>query len=389
MIKLLFYIGSMQTPEDCTLNIWGSEALNVTQLTLMDAFRTCGVNDVIGIGFPGASSFDTSMIYKRHKHSDLGHGIEIHEPPFISMGPVQPVSQFSSLIWYLMRIPRKSRPDAILISNPMTRLGLPSLLFARLWKIPVVIIVSDINPTMQTTNFIRRVRSWMQHMIVRRVRGVVVFSNHVGREIRGERSWIRMARPPATDIFTLPATPPNSDTRIVYFSGTMALACGVDVILEAIQHIPDKNYRFWFSGRGPLDAVIHEAARHDHRITHWGFVERSRYREMLQEANVLLNPRPTRLPENRYNFPSKLMEYMAAGRPIISTASSDIGEYYRDAIVLLEDETPEGLAKCIQKVCELPYEEQVRLGQRAREHVETESWEAQAQHILDFIETLQ
>jgi glycosyltransferase involved in cell wall biosynthesis len=262
------------------------------------------------------------------------------------------------------------------------------MLAGYLFHIPVVMFCADLMSSLGGRNFLLYARGWLQREFVKIASGVVVLSSHVGRDLRHTRPWIRVSRPPAPDILYLPKSIPNSDTRILYFAGSTSKVSGVDLLLEAIQHIHDPTYRFWFSGRGPLDRTIYEAARTDKRIIHWGFVKRERYRELLQQANVLVNPRPTRLPENRYNFPSKLMEYMAAGRPVISTATSDIAEYYLDEIVLLEDETPEGLARLITEVCSWSPERQIALGQKARNRVQKETWEIQAQRILDFIENL-
>ncbi|GAB4538321.1 MAG: hypothetical protein Kow0063_26030 [Anaerolineae bacterium] len=387
-IRRLFYVGSMQPPEDCAGNPWGSEALNVTQLTLMQAFSSCGVEEVIGLSFPGSSAWHSTRRFKRSKRSVMGPGIEIRELPFLALGPLQPISQAVSFAWHLARLLRQSKPDVILISNPITRFSLPALLASRLWDIPVVIIASDLTPVIDGQSPVRRVRQRLQQQMARSAPGVVVFSSHLGRELRVRRPWLRMVRPPASDLLALPESAPDPQTRIIYYAGTMAEVAGADLFLQAITYLPNPEYRFWFSGRGPLDDAIREAARGDTRITHWGFVSREHYRELLQKANILVNPRPSRLPENRYNFPSKLMEYMAAGRPIISTATSDVAEHYGDAVVLLEDETPEGLARCIEEVFKRPPEALAALSRRARDYALQETWEAQARRILDFAKGL-
>lgn len=384
-IQRLLYLGSMQLPEDCARNPWGSEALNVTQLTLMRAFRECGVDRITGISFPGSSSWRNSPRIKRSKRSVLEPGVEIWELPFIALGPLQPLSQFVSCLTHLMSM---ERADALLVSNPITRIAVPALIMARLWHAPVVIIASDLSPEITASSLLRKLQRFLQLNVARYAPGVIVFSNHLGREIRPNRPWKRMVRPPAEDLLKLSHTVPDPNTRIAYYAGTMAEVAGADLFLQATRNIQDPSYRFWFSGRGPLDSAIHAAASQDDRITHWGFVSREKYCDLLRQANVLINPRPSRLLENRYNFPSKLMEYMAAGRPIISTATSDIAEYYADAIVLLDDETPERLAELIQQVCEMPVDEQIALGRRARQHVENETWETQARLILDFMESL-
>jgi glycosyltransferase involved in cell wall biosynthesis len=117
-------------------------------------------------------------------------------------------------------------------------------------------------------------------------------------------------------------------------------------------------------------------------------VTEEQYSEMLQKAAVLVNPRPSRLLENRYNFPSKLMEYLAAGRPILSTSTSDVAEHYGSALIVLADETPEGLARCIERSVADSAEERADMGTRARATVEGVTWRTEAEKILAFIQSL-
>ncbi|MHB8624643.1 MAG: glycosyltransferase [Aggregatilineales bacterium] len=386
-IRSLLFIGSMQTPEDCAANRWCSEAMNVTQLELMRVFEHCGVERIMALSFPGTSSRYSPQRLMKLRKTTLSPSTTLVELPFVALGPLQIVSQSLALWWALARL--DSRYEAVIITNPHIRLYVPALFWSKLRRMVVIILASDLSPYVTAHNPLRRLQQWSEIMVARLAPGIAVFSSHLGRDLRGARPWIRIARPPAPDVMSrrdemLPA----ETIHTIYFAGTTAEVSGTDLLLAAIRQIGSPNYRFWFSGRGPLDDAIREAAQNDNRITHWGFVSREQYLNLLQNANVLINPRPSRLPENRYNFPSKLMEYMAAGRPIISTATSDVREYYRDAIVLLEDETPQGLAKAIVETCELPFEEQMALGQCARQHVEQETWEAQAQRILDFVESL-
>jgi glycosyltransferase involved in cell wall biosynthesis len=83
------------------------------------------------------------------------------------------------------------------------------------------------------------------------------------------------------------------------------------------------------------------------------------------------------------------MEYLAAGRPVISTATSDVAEHYGDAVVVLDDETPEGLARCIEQVFATPVAERAAMGSRARAAVEGVTWRSQAEPILAFIRSLE
>ena len=64
---------------------------------------------------------------------------------------------------------------------------------------------------------------------------------------------------------------------------------------------------------------VSEVAENDKRIKYLGFVSDKRYYEVLSNADVLINPRNMELLQNQNNFPSKVLEYLATGREVIST----------------------------------------------------------------------
>jgi glycosyltransferase involved in cell wall biosynthesis len=197
-----------------------------------------------------------------------------------------------------------------------------------------------------------------------------------------------MVRPPASYLLDLPQPPADPPAHAVYFAGALVDAAGVNLLLEAIPHVTDPKLEFWFSGRGPLEERLKRQADADPRIRFFGFVTEAHYSEMLQRAALLINPRPSTLLESRYNFPSKLMEYLAAGRPIVSTATSDVAEHYGSDVIVLDDETPQGLARCIERSIALSAEERAVLGRRARAAVEGVTWRTEVEKILVFIQSL-
>lgn len=388
-IKKLLYISTMLLPDDCASNRWCSEAMNVTHISLVRTFLEIGVENIIALSIRGSASLRNPTIFNRPSHKFLDPGIRLLELPYIALGPLQPVSHLLACTYYLLRM--DNRPDAIIVGHPNLRLVLPAILAGKFWDIPVIIMAPELIDLV-AQNLIHRLQRWAKIMAVRMAPGVAVFSSHLGRDFRGERPWIRIVRPPSTELLQpigdIEAPTSGEKTNIIYYAGSTEILMGADLFLKATTLIKDPSYRFWFSGRGELDEAIHTAAEKDNRITHWGFVSREDYKLLLHKATVLINPRPSRVPENRYNFPSKLMEYMAVGQPIISTVTSDVAEYYSDAIVLLDVETPERLAELIQQVSDMSTEEQITLGQKARRHVENETWEAQAQLLLEFMESL-
>jgi len=387
-VKHLVFIGSMQAAEDCAKNRWASAAHNTTQLELMHAIRECGVDRVTGLSLPGCSAFKARPRRRPTKRSVIEEGVVVEELPSFALGPVQILTQVWSMMRRLFGRWPDGRPDAILVANPLTRFTAPAILAGWWYGIPVATIVADLTCSQAGQPPITRLRNWLQTLMVRLSPGTIVFSSHTTNDFRQGKPSMRMVRPPASYLLDLPQPPAEPAAHAIYFAGALSEPAGVNLLLDAIPHVQDPALEFWFSGRGTLEARLKQQAASDPRIRFFGFVTESHYSEMLQKAALLVNPRPSRLLENRYNFPSKLMEYLAAGRPILSTATSDVAEHYGSALIVLADETPEGLARCIEQSVAVPAEERAAMGSRARATVEGVTWRTQAENIMAFIETL-
>jgi glycosyltransferase involved in cell wall biosynthesis len=386
-VNHLVFIGSMQAADDCARNRWASAAMNTTQLELMHAFRECGVARVTGLALPGCSAFKARPRRRPYKRTVIEDGVVIEELASLALGPLQILTQVWSMMRRLFGRWPDGRPDAILVANPLTRFTAPAILAGWWYGIPVATIVADLTCSQAGQPPVSRLRNWLQTLMVRLSPGTVVFSSHTANDFRRDKPSIRMVRPPATYLLDLPQPPAEPAAHAVYFAGSLSESAGVNFLLDAIPHVTDPAIEFWFSGRGPLEGRLKQQAASDPRIRFFGFVSDDEYSTMLQKAAVLVNPRPSRLLENRYNFPSKLMEYMASGRPILSTATSDVAEHYGSGLIVLEDETPQGLARCLERSVALPAGTRAALGARARAAVDGATWRIEAERILAFIRT--
>ena len=106
------------------------------------------------------------------------------------------------------------------------------------------------------------------------------------------------------------------------------------------------------------------------------------------EATLLVNPRPTDEEYVKYSFPSKTMEYMASGTPVLTTVLPGMPKEYHPYVYLLEDETAEGIAKKLKLVMAESDEVLFHKGQRAREFVlEQKNNVIQGKKILDMLES--
>jgi glycosyltransferase involved in cell wall biosynthesis len=112
-----------------------------------------------------------------------------------------------------------------------------------------------------------------------------------------------------------------------------------------------------------------------------GYVDDVRLGQYLSACDVLLLPMVDSV-ANRGRWPSKLMDYFAAGRPTVGCAVGDVGEVLTDSAAGLAcAPSPEAFADAILHLLDSPAE-QFRLGQAARQAAEGPyNWRVLAQQV--------
>jgi glycosyltransferase involved in cell wall biosynthesis len=124
-----------------------------------------------------------------------------------------------------------------------------------------------------------------------------------------------------------------------------------------------------------------------HQLISLGMLDLDARVRAMACADVLLLPYTNRS-VNRFRYPNKLGDYLAAGRPIVTNFTGDLGRLVADERVgLIAEDTPESFARAVKRLFN---DEQLRdeLGRRARELAETKlDWRFFAADLERFYES--
>jgi len=188
--------------------------------------------------------------------------------------------------------------------------------------------------------------------------------------------------------FTEAVIPVESPVKTIMYSGTLHKRFGMLHLLEAFKMIPNKNYRLVICGEGDSKEEIKNAALFDSRIEFLGQLTQSEVLSLQKRATVLVNPRQNNEEFTKYSFPSKTMEYLKSGVPVIAYKLDGIPDEYIPYLNSPENDSVKGLADAIVNVCSLSFEDRVIMGDRGRNFVcKNKSNIIQTKRILDFIST--
>lgn len=178
----------------------------------------------------------------------------------------------------------------------------------------------------------------------------------------------------------------NDNEHTVLYTGGLNEAFGVVNLVKAFSTLEDPALRLVLCGTGDAVETIQRYAQADHRIIYRGLLPRDEILALQKQATVLVNPRQNTGEYVKYSFPSKLMEYMASGTPVVAYDLAGMPSEYREHLVLVPDNDLESLAETIQQVASQTAQERRAIGQSAREFVLTQkNPETQAKKILQML----
>ena len=182
----------------------------------------------------------------------------------------------------------------------------------------------------------------------------------------------------------------NKDTvKNILYTGTLHRKFGILNLVEAFMNTSNENYRLQICGTGDSENEICEAAQKDHRICFLGKVERTKILELQSSATVLVNPRQNNESFTKYSFPSKNIEYLSSGTPVIAYMLDGMPLEYGDYIISPEDNSIQALTNAIENVCQLSVLERKKIGDKGRYYVVSEkNSKKQTKKIVDMINTI-
>ncbi len=177
------------------------------------------------------------------------------------------------------------------------------------------------------------------------------------------------------------------DPPVVVYTGSLGPHAGASYLMKAFERVERKDLELWICGFGS-NVDVDRAVEQDERVRFLGLLPEDELHEVCERATLFVNPRPSALPENAGNFPSKLVDYLKYGKPIISTWTDGIAPSYRRILTVLDEETPECLARTIEEVADWDAERRGERMEEMREFVRTEKlWPVQIRRLLDWLES--
>ena len=261
-------------------------------------------------------------------------------------------------------------------------------IWARRMKKKSVLLLADYSPAESYNGKLRKLYANLQLKSIRRYDYVIGLSENVRAYLQPEQRFMCMEGGIAKSFFDYYAKEKKYDEQKIYvqYAGILEPVTGIDRLMEAFHSIEDASYVLRISGKGSLAADVKEMAVMDERIQYLGCPAYEQYMSNLYQADILVNPRNMELKENENNFPSKIMEYLATGKYVVSTKFPG-WERYRDHIAFCKSDVSAIKEQLLKVAAGIPKQKKSLFEER-RKFAEQFIWENQIERFLLFISDL-
>lgn len=178
----------------------------------------------------------------------------------------------------------------------------------------------------------------------------------------------------------------KSNKKICLYAGSLDMKNGIRSLVDGFISAGYAGAELHVYGRGDYEEHLKQICTAHTNVRYFGQVPNDRVVEAQLRATILFNPRPTTEEYTKYSYPSKNMECMASGTPLVTTRLPGMPEEYLPYVYILQNETPNGIAAKLRELLSRPPAELHHTGIEAREFVlKNKTNVTQAQRLLKML----
>lgn len=161
----------------------------------------------------------------------------------------------------------------------------------------------------------------------------------------------------------------NQNKRIFLYSGSLNSQYHVDKMVH--EFLENKNFdrELWLCGSGELAESIKKIANENINIKYFGLVTKKTARKLEHKADVLINPRPNNGLYTQYSFPSKNLEFLLSGKPVVCYKLDSFGTKFDGIFDYIDPKLSLPFDNIYNKYSNMSVKELEKIGDKNREFV--------------------
>lgn len=335
---------------------WVENAANTFQQRLIAGLRAQAVNlEVVSAPFIGPwPTAYKDMLFKGFEAGESAENVQYIQ--FNNIWGYRNISRTAALKKRVRDFARNSEAGkkAIIVYCPHT----PFLEAAVYGKqlddsIHIHMVVPDLPQYMNLSkeahpiyDFFKKIDIQKMDRLIEQVDSFMLLTKHMAGKLHvGKRPYIVVEG--ISDTKNIPAEKKERGKKVAY-AGKLVEAFGVKRLIEAFEMIDDQEATLHICGGGELKPYVEEMYKKDSRIRYYGVVPAEKANKILQNADVLVNPRQNDDEYTKYSFPSKDIEYLMTGNAVVAYMLDGMPEKYRGLLQVPKNNSKIALVEAIQ-----------------------------------------
>ncbi|MDA3884550.1 MAG: glycosyltransferase [Candidatus Delongbacteria bacterium] len=318
--------------------------------------------------------------------------IKILELPYCNTTLLKIITRFFSGLYYsLKKYYRVKNKGGVIVYSVHVPFMLIGYIVSRLFKIDLVCIWTD-PPSVRSNKenkFKSKLRNFellVSKFLMKKADKLIVLTKYLAEDFAPKKPYIVVEG--ILDLDNLKKVDfSNSKKNCIKFvyTGSLSKRYGIENIVKGFTLSKNSALILEIYGKGDFEDELKSICNNHNNIVYKGFLTGNNITKVQQESDFLINARSDEDEYTKYSFPSKTLEYMVSGNPVITTMLSGIPEEYRDYLIVLENNDPETIMNAVEKATFMTHKERKELSKRAFDFVANKNYIIQGKRIVEFI----
>ena len=175
----------------------------------------------------------------------------------------------------------------------------------------------------------------------------------------------------------------------VVYAGTLLKMYGIKNLCESFIKICKPDEELHVYGDGDYVPELNELVKNNKNVFYHGNCLNETVVSAELESVLMVNPRPNVGEYTKYSFPSKTLEYMVSGTPLLTAKLDGIPSEYYSYVFSFESSLETDLSNMLRRILDMPLDELEDFGNKAKMFaIDNKNNVKQARKIIEFISNL-
>jgi len=351
---------------------------------LMEGFVANGATVDAVSSRPINRAVSKKLFFKSEKETQCG--INYHYVPFVNHSLLRAVFVFFSTFFKILTL-RKREHTALICDALGVSVAAAALLAAKIKRIKAVAIITDV-PSHRPTGSKMSTSEKIDLYLMKKFDAYLLLTRHMNDVVNPKgrpfvvlegHSDIRM-KEVKNDLDK------KYDKKVCFYAGSLRRIYGIGNLVDAFVKSNIENSELHIYGNGDYVEDLKELSKKYPNVKYMGIAPNDKIIEEELKCTLLVNPRPTNEEYTKYSFPSKNMEYMASGTPLLTTKLPGMPDEYCDYVYIIQEETVDGIKEKLCEILNSPVSSLHEKGQKAKDFVMNHKNNVvQAKKVLEII----